>query len=138
MLAPMNVSDLSLGGDSPGINSNGSLQDLMNIYNNLCMKLQENHHKLDIRMQSVLNLGMYRYSYYAKIIELIGITPMSQRQIYENIGKDKITLQGVAKHLREGVKNCTIAYLGNKVNNNTSEAKLQCYDWRRKFISGLS
>lgn len=56
MLAPMNVSDLSLV-DSPGVNSNGSLQDLMNIYNNLCMKLQENHHKLDIRMKSVLNLG---------------------------------------------------------------------------------
>lgn len=61
---------------------------------------------------------MYRDSYYDKIMNKLRAMPMSQNEIYRKFKdkKDKITLQGVAKHLNQGVSEGVILYLGNKVN----------------------
>lgn len=67
---------------------------------------------------------------YERIIDLIKISPMSQKQIQERID---ISVQGVAKDLRRAIKEGHIAYLGNKVNKKDARAFLRDYFKLRDF-----
>ena len=66
---------------------------------------------------SVLNLDMYRDSFYEEILGIIKEKPKTQGEILELINRNsvKISLQGVAKHLKYGLKVRSVAYLGNGV-----------------------
>ena len=70
---------------------------------------------------------MYRDSYYQKIVELVKEWPRSQNEIHELIGKDNITVQAIAKHLKTAEESGAIIYLGNKVNKKDAKSFLRNY-----------
>src|SRR3989344_7043971 len=61
---------------------------------------------------------MYRDSFYDEILEIIKEKPKTQKEILELVNKEaiKISLQCIAKHLKNALEVRSIAYLGNKPN----------------------
>ncbi len=61
---------------------------------------------------------MSKNSIYQEILQLVKDKPKSQREIMQLINKNavRISLQGIAKHIRKALDVRAVVYLGNKVN----------------------
>jgi len=126
MLTPMNVSDFSLM-ETP----NNSIQELMNIYNNLCMKLQENHRKLDFRMKSVMNLG--------NLMEESSKNGIHQRDVFkivETLKELSETLNSVSRneielnHLYREIEKKSLEITRLKVSHDKMKARADIFESR--------